>query len=288
MSRKKTTTIRVKLPTKRELLMQEVMRSCPALDGVPSHGVLAALAHTTGSGERSGIGARGHADVMPLALAQFEARREAVTANPSALIAARVADPNSWSAAEELYTESREALTMSPARASSLAARGDRALRAALASGARLLAAEERTLATTVMDDALRAIGCRTIVAEGDDAAGIWAERGHQLAAVLVRDGGNVELDVAGFEGDGCLPFHEEIERAVGDRGGTFEDVEVVQHGDSGGGVLIRGAAQAAGPGGDLARGIVAQSTRTTRSRFSGSRGDEQATTRRVGARAGS
>jgi hypothetical protein len=257
MSRKKTTTIKVKVPTKHELLMQEVMRACPGLDAVPSHAALAALARDAGSTGPLRPGARGKPIDVPTELAQFEVRRAAVSADPSVAIVARAADPGAWSKANRLYEESREVLGASPDRAASLAERGDRALRTALESGARALASEERTLVTSVMNDALRSIGCRTTIADGDGSSGIWAERGHQVVAVLIENGGRVELDVAGFEGSGCVPFHEEIEKAVIARGGTLEDVEVVQHGDAGGGVLIRSAARAAGPRGDMARAIA-------------------------------
>jgi hypothetical protein len=285
MSRKKTTTIRVKVPTKHELLMEELMRSYPGLEAVPSHTVLAALARDPVIATGISV-ARGEALVVPAALTQFELRRAAVTSDPSVALVVRAANPGAWSDVDRLYDESREALATSRARAVFLANRGDRALRAALESGARALAAEERTLVTAVMDEALRSIGCRTTVAEGDGASGIWAERGHQLAAVLIEDGGKVELDVAGFEGDGCIPFHEDIERAVAAHGGTFEGVEVVHHGDADGGVLIRSAARAAGPRGDMARGIVKQATPQSRSRFSGSRSGQR--TARTATRAGS
>lgn len=267
MSRTKTTTVRVKVPTPQEQLMQEIMRSCPAIEALPTHGQLAALAGSTVQSARHGL-------AETSALARLEQRRSSVLAEPEIGIAVRAADPSSWAAAERLLAESREAVAASPTRAEALAAEGDRALCTALEHGARALAIEERAAVTAVIQDALQSVGCRTMTALEPGATGIWAERGHELVAVLIEDGGAVKIDLAGFGGSDCLPFHDEIERAVAERGGTFEHVEVAEHADPSGGVLIRSAARAAGPRGDMARSIAQQAAPAPR--FSRQDGETQ------------
>ena len=254
MSRTTTTTIRVRVPTPQELLMQEIMRSCPGLDALPTHAELAVLAR---NGATDSL--RGSAGAS--ALDRLEQRRAAVLEDAGVGVAVRTADPAAWSAAERLFGQSREALATSSTRAEALAAEGDRALCAALERGAHVLAVEERACVTATMQDALQSIGCRITTALEPAATGIWAERGHELVAVLIEDGGRARIDVAGFGGSDCAPFHEEIERAVAARGGVFDQVEVAEHGDPDGGVLIRNAARAAGPRGDMARAIAQQTT---------------------------
>ena len=267
MSRTKTTTIRVKLPTRREQLMQEIMRSCPAIEALPTHAQLAGLASMPVASARRGIAGTSACD-------RLEERRASVLAQPGISVAVRAVDPSSWAAAERLLTESREVLATSPSRAEALAADGDRALCSALENGAHELAIEERAAVTAIMQDALRSIGCRVTTGLEPAATGIWAERGHELVAVLIEDGGRARIDVAGFGGSDCAPFHEEIERAVAMRGGAFEHVEVAEHGDPDGGVLIRNAARAAGPRGDMACAIAQQAAPA--SRFSRQNGDAQ------------
>jgi hypothetical protein len=66
-------------------------------------------------------------------------------------------------------------------------------------------------------------------------------------------------------------------------RGGVFEEVEVEEHGDAAGGVLIRGAARTAGPRGDMARAVARQAAPTAR--FSGK--EDLSSTNRARMRAG-
>ncbi len=274
MSRTKTTTIRVKVPTAQELLMQEIIRSCPGLDALPTHTELAVLARNGATDSLRGSAGQG-------ALERLEQRRATVLSDAAVGVAVRAADPAAWSDAEHLFEQSREALATSSTRAEALAAEGDRALCRALARGAHVLAVEERASVTAIMQDALQSIGCRVTTGLEPTATGIWAERGHELVAVLIEDGGKARIDVAGFGGSDCAPFHEEIERAVARRGGAFEHVEVAEHGDPDGGVLIRNAARAAGPRGDMARAIAQQAAPAPR--FSRqARGAQQVVTRRV------
>jgi len=258
MSRTKATTIRVRVPTPQELLMQEIMRNCPGLDALPTHAELAVLARNGATDSLRGRVGAG-------ALDRLEQRRAAVLNDAAVGVAVRTVAPAAWSAAEHLFEQSREAIATSSTRAEALAAEGDRALCTALERGAHVLAAEERTSVTAIMQDALQSIGCRVTTALEPAVTGIWAERGHELVAVLIEDGGRARIDVAGFGGSDCAPFHEEIERAVAMRGGAFEHVEVAEHGDPDGGVLIRNAARAAGPRGDMARAIAQQAAAAPR-----------------------
>lgn len=280
--------MRVVIPTADQLLMRAMMRACRGLEAVPPHTKLVALAREGVASALSGGKGGDAIERLPTQLAALERRTAALAAEPAVAVAARTANPNAWARAQSLLEESRNALASSRSRAESLAARGDRALRTALESGARALGVEERTLATSVMDEALKSIGCRTTVAEGAGTSGIWAERGDHLVAVLIEDGGKVELDHAGCGGDRCAPFHQEIEAAVAAHGGTFENSEIVEHGDPAGGVLIRNAALAAGPRGDIARAIADQAVPERPPRFSRRTGQEAPDAQRVTSRSGS
>jgi hypothetical protein len=256
MSRSTTATVVVRVNPDRERLLRELRALCPDLAAVPTSFSLAALAKPT-------LGQDGTATAGTLGrsgLGQLEARTAALAAIPGAEAALRVAVPELHGTAQRLLAESRSALAArDPNRAAVLARQGDETLCAALIDSALRISNEERTLAASVLADALRSMGCRTLVAEGEGTVGIWAERGHQVAAVLVEQGGVASLDLAGFEGDECLPFHREIEQAVAERGGTLENARSVEHADRRGGVLIHRAALAAGAGGNLAEGLVRQ-----------------------------
>ena len=262
MSRTLTTTLTVKIPTKQQQLMSEIRRVCPAIEAVPGHRSIRALA-------RDGIAKsqRGAAVVGSLQLTEIDARRSAIAASPAILAATRAGAPGAWSKSERLLAESRRLLSVEPARAAALAADADRALRTALETTADALAVEEMSFATTVLETALRDMGCRTSTAVTPGAAGIWAERGHQLIAVLVQEGDQARIDCAGFEGNECVAFHEELEHAVAAQAGAYDGIDIDQHEDPSGGVLIRTAARAAGPGGDMARALVAQAA-APRERF--------------------
>lgn len=277
--------MRVRIPTADQLLMRAIMRSCRGLEAVPSHTRLAVLARERVASAPYGARASRTTESLPSEVAMLERRAAAIEAEPAVAIAARTADPTAWSEAQSLLEESRNAVASSRSRAASLAAEGDRALRTALRSGACALAVEERTLATSVMEQALRSIGCRTTVAEGAGASGIWAERGDHLVAVLIEDGGKVELDHAGCGGDHCAPFHQAIEAAVAAHGGTLERSEVVEHGDAAGGMLIRNAALAAGPHGNMARAIADQALPVRPPRFSRRTRQERSDPLRIGNR---
>jgi hypothetical protein len=126
----------------------------------------------------------------------------------------------------------------------------------------------ERDQAATVLLRSLVTLGCRTARADSDAVTGIFAERGHQLLAAQVDDGGQVTLDVAGCLDGACQPLVRELETVLATHGAVLEEQRAVEHGDVEGGALIQRAARAAGPDGNIAEGIVRAAR--PRRRFSG------------------
>jgi hypothetical protein len=108
-----------------------------------------------------------------------------------------------------------------------------------------VLAEAERVAVAAVAEDALRAIGYRDLAVAEDVDAGITAihaEQGDRAVALLVRDGGAVELDIAGCEGLSCRPEADRFLRAVAEHGGQVSGYACTWHGEWDGGSLIREA----------------------------------------------
>lgn len=67
----------------------------------------------------------------------------------------------------------------------------------------------------------------------------IWAERGHQIMAMEIHDGGGFEYDLAGLEGSECGEVLEQFHAGMASRGVTYRPIES-RHNDPRGGQLIR------------------------------------------------
>lgn len=121
----------------------------------------------------------------------------------------------------------------------------ERALRAAVDSTTRVLQHDERQLATLMSVRALTELGYSVKRADGRRSVGLWAERDHHVIAILVQDGGAMEIDNAGVSGGGCAAPMQELQEALARLGAQAEVVRRVDHGDDRGGHLIQRACRA-------------------------------------------
>lgn len=75
----------------------------------------------------------------------------------------------------------------------------------------------------------------------------LWAERGHQVMALEVLDGGGFSYDLAGLEGGRCAEVLTGFRDGMARRGVTFQ-VAGTRHNDPRGGQLIRRVLRATSP----------------------------------------
>jgi hypothetical protein len=106
----------------------------------------------------------------------------------------------------------------------------------------RTLRVDERQLTARLTAQALVNRGFHIKTGSGERSNSIWAERGHQIVAVLVQDGGVSELDIAGISGGGCAAVVHEVHEELDALGVGAEVVRRVDHGDDRGGQLIQRA----------------------------------------------
>jgi hypothetical protein len=252
------------VPTAEELLLGEIRRSCTALGAIPSSAAIAALGTTVSStrssqGPRTAVPQAASSPIAP-SLARLEARSASVAALPGATEILQLAAPAPLSRAQSLLAESRLALANGdPGRAESLARQGDRALRGSVTSAVERLRPEERAIAARSAHGALQDMGCAVSMRKGNRFTTLWAERDERVLAVVVSDGGHIEVDLAGCEGGYCRPLWREFAEAMAARGAAVEVTDVLEHGDSSGGVLVQRAALAAPTKGALADGLLIQ-----------------------------
>jgi hypothetical protein len=133
-------------------------------------------------------------------------------------------------------------------------------LREGLATAARKLAAEERTALADLVAEELSGLGYRVERAQADGRSGLWAAQEDRVMAVLVIDGGAVEIDVAGCEGSACRPEVLRLLRALQRRGLEVGPLRSQLHADRAGGNLIRRA-------GGSAAGLVGDGSNPTPAR---------------------
>jgi hypothetical protein len=119
---------------------------------------------------------------------------------------------------------------------------------------------DERVL----VSDALR----RTLASENytlDEAKGVRSQafigrRGHEVLGVLVHDGGAVDIDVAGLADGACVDTIENIQAGLARHGIELATMQVRDHGDPHGGVLLAPAGAAATEHGtSLVHGVIRQ-----------------------------
>jgi hypothetical protein len=143
------------------------------------------------------------------------------------------------------------------AQANLLATRADTLLRAAVTDTVTLLRRDERRLVVAATTSALHSLGYTLTQAEGRRTTGLWAERGHEVIAVLAPETGGLEIDVAGLSGTACSVPIQQLENTLRELGVETSAHRRSDHGDETGGNLIRRAGLAAPD--DLARGLVVQ-----------------------------
>jgi len=108
------------------------------------------------------------------------------------------------------------------------------------------LRAMERELATTACEDSLQTMGYDVAVASADHRDAIWAERGDQVMALLVADGGAIEIDVAGCADLTCRDEVGRLTTELRRHGLEASGYQSRWHGDPDGGALIADGAAAA------------------------------------------
>lgn len=150
-------------------------------------------------------------------------------------------------------------------QASWLAHRADSALRAAVETTLPILRGEERLLTVSAATNALTRLGYYLATSAGDRCTGLLAERDHHVIAVLVQEGGSMQVDNAGLSGGGCAVPMREFQDALRREGLEATVSSRAEHGDDRGGTLIRRAA-AVSPD-DLVSGLVLQQERPTSAR---------------------
>lgn len=101
---------------------------------------------------------------------------------------------------------------------------------------------DERQLTARLTAKALTKCGFHIRTARGVRSNAVWAERGHQIVAALVQDGGALELDTAGVSGGGCNAVMEELRMTLDELGVDADIRRRVSHGDDRGGQLIQRA----------------------------------------------
>lgn len=126
--------------------------------------------------------------------------------------------------------------------ASRLAASADQALVSVVGQTVDTLRTDELVLGATLANQALAQLGYSVTIATGDRSTGLWAEREHHVVAVLVQEGGVMEIDNAGLAGGDCVAPMHELQQALVELGADGDIVRRVDHGDDRGGHLIQRA----------------------------------------------
>ena len=172
-------------------------------------------------------------------------RWEAIDRLPSGRHLLQISDRAQIALAERLTLQSRQALAGGDAQhARQLARQAHTALHTAVSATVTELRHDERTAVATATSNALRGLGYHVAEALGQRCTGLWAARGHGILAVLVQDGGAMEIDNAGIGGGSCVTAMHALQDALRDQGLAVHVQRRVDHGDHGGGSLIRRAAQ--------------------------------------------
>lgn len=87
--------------------------------------------------------------------------------------------------------------------------------------------------------EVLSSLGYTVSRAMTGPVASLWAERGHEVFAMEVVDGGGFQTDQAGLDGGACLDAYEQFRNGMGRRGITWTQ-QLHRHNDPRGGQLIR------------------------------------------------
>lgn len=178
-------------------------------------------------------------------LIALDHRWEALERIPSARRAMQICGRVGLARAESLTLESKQAASIGDnARASALAMQAHETLQSTVARTARRLQRDEQAAAVDALTRALRRRGYNVSIACGKRSTGLWAARGHEILAALVQPGGAMEIDNAGLSGDACATTMHTLEADLREEGCIVSIQRRIDHGDPGGGSLIRRAGQ--------------------------------------------
>jgi hypothetical protein len=104
-----------------------------------------------------------------------------------------------------------------------------------------LVKAERATIAATV-GNTLQDMGYDVRVASANDNVALVGRREHHTLAMVVRPGGRLEMDMAGFEGGACNPETRALLEGLRRNGLVIAEQNLKWHGRFEGGALIRKA----------------------------------------------
>lgn len=104
-----------------------------------------------------------------------------------------------------------------------------------------LAKAERATIAATV-GNTLEDMGYQVKVANVQENVALVGRRGHQTMAMVVRPGGALEMDMAGFEGNSCNLETKALLEGLRRNGLVISAANLARHGRFEGGALIRAA----------------------------------------------
>jgi hypothetical protein len=192
-------------------------------------------------------------------LALAERRWETIVSSPMTNALVNHAAGPIFKRATKLLSASKTALAGGDvSRAHLLASKADRLQRSALRTAAGRVRVEERLVVADATGRALRKLGYRLDIDEGERSTGLWATRRDTVLAVLVQDGGVMENDWIGHAGDACQPAMAEFTEALAAEGVESRATRTAHHGNARGGEMVSRAVAAA-RGGRPVTGLVAQ-----------------------------
>lgn len=121
------------------------------------------------------------------------------------------------------------------------------------------VATAERMVVAELLTRTLRTLDFHVAGVHGASTTAIEARRGHAVILAEVGEGGGLELDTAGHEGDECEAVVAQLIDGLHQVGLTVKATRRDRHGRRAGGALIDRAARSAA-GGSLAEGLIASS----------------------------
>ncbi len=209
------------------------------------------------------------ADMAPVAdaaspLARAEAAARAFQDEPVLTAVSAALDPGAVSRMEAELAAARKASEQGLAERTAAASRAAEAVVAdVVASSWNWLAQAQRQQTVTAFTAALSAMGYEVDKATGTDQTVVHGESGDRQILALIRTGGRVDTDMAGFEGGECLLETQRLHAELTAQGVCPRRVDPVFHGRREGGVMLAAAARYRREAGiTLAQAVLAQSSR--------------------------
>jgi hypothetical protein len=129
-----------------------------------------------------------------------------------------------------------------------LASRAESFYTTALHDAHQRLRNAERATITAQVGNTLEDLGYEVKVARVKENVALVGRRAHQTLAMVLQPGGQIQLDMAGFEGNACERETRELLRALRRNGLSITAEHLVRHGRFSGGPWIRKAQQKGKP----------------------------------------